>query len=425
MPFPFRRFRHALVPLCAVGALVLPGTALADTQPTATSFVVINGWNGSIGDVLTCQGSTWDGGNVTTSKAWLRDFTPVASGDTYTVSNADASHSLTCRETATNGAGSATSDSQTFGVTDAAPVVVTKPTVTGSPTVGSTVSCDGAVITGNNLSAPTYVWYDDNGKLLGSAQTYRLAAAQADGQVECRVDVSNGGGSVQAQSAHVNVDSGLAVNTKAPSISGKAYPGLTITCSPGTWTGAGITYGYGWLRNDKLVVGATQPTLRLTDADVDDVLVCRVTARNANGAAHRDSNGVVGFAPGITAPLARRQPTVPKLGVALATGIPATLVCNVTCATSSHAYIPMTLAKRLGLAPRGAVGAEFAIGVGVAHRTYAGNLQVLTKFSARTRAALAGQRSLRLNMLYETSYGKRYNYRVYHQASFNTLVLRR
>ena len=398
---------------------------IPDVTPVIdTGFTMITGGTGTIGDVLTCNHATWAGGHVTVTHEWKRDGATVASGGTYAVTTADASHTLMCTETATNVAGSATSDSQSFGVSDIPAEVVTNPQVTGTAKVGQTLSCDGATFSGTNLTAPTYRWSRE-GDTIGTAQTYTLVADDGDRSVRCHVGVSNGSSNVEADSDYIDVVSGIPVNVTEPKLTGKGYPGLLLSCSPGTWTGDDITYTYRWTRDEQLIAGATKPKLLLTDADVDKVFVCRVTATNAAGSDSLDTEGIVGFAPGIKAPLAKTQPAVPRLGIALAKGVTAKLTCNVSCATSSHAYILMPLAKKLGLAPKNAKGGEFAIGVGAAHRTYAGELVVTTTFSAKVRKALATQKSVHLNMLYETSYGTVYNYRKYHVASFNSITLRR
>src|SRR4051812_10883326 len=71
------------------------------------------GGGGAIGDVLTCnEGNTWAGGSITVTHEWKRDGVTVAAGGTYTVTAADASHSIGCSEIATNSVGSTSADSQ-------------------------------------------------------------------------------------------------------------------------------------------------------------------------------------------------------------------------------------------------------------------------------------------------------------------------
>src|SRR4051794_19742715 len=113
---------------------------------------------GAIGDVLTCEeGTIWaGGGTITETHEWKRDSVTFAVGGTYTVSAADAMHSLSCTEVATNSAGSSPADPQSFSVSDTTAAIVTQPHVSGTPIVGETLSCDGASFSGTNLTASTY-----------------------------------------------------------------------------------------------------------------------------------------------------------------------------------------------------------------------------------------------------------------------------
>ncbi len=100
------------------------------------------------GQQLTCKtglGSAAAG--VSVSYAWLRDTGTIAgaSGATYLVSNADVSHHLQCRVTATNAAGSASATSAFVtvpagGLGSVAETRVSAPRVAGSA-VSVTVSC--------------------------------------------------------------------------------------------------------------------------------------------------------------------------------------------------------------------------------------------------------------------------------------------
>src|SRR5690606_4454326 len=60
------------------------------------------------------------------------------------------------------------------------------------------------------------------------------------------------------------------VNTFAPSISGQARVGETLTANPGTWTGSPApTFAYQWKADASNIVGATSSTYELTTAEYD------------------------------------------------------------------------------------------------------------------------------------------------------------
>jgi hypothetical protein len=79
-------------------------------------------------------------------------------------------------------------------------------------------------------------------------------------------------------------------NTVAPTISGTAQEGRTLTANPGTWTGdQPIVYTYQWLRcnaggnNCVAIPNADDRTYVVTSSDVGDTLRVNVTARNSQG----------------------------------------------------------------------------------------------------------------------------------------------
>lgn len=97
-------------------------------------------------------------------------------------------------------------------------------------------------------------------------------------------------------------------NSAAPSISGSAAVGQTLTCNPGTWTG-GPTYAYSW-RRDGAEVG-TGATYALVAADAGKAITCRVTGTNGSGSATATSAAVTPTAaPSTGAPVAGAVPTI-------------------------------------------------------------------------------------------------------------------
>jgi large repetitive protein len=79
------------------------------------------------------------------------------------------------------------------------------------------------------------------------------------------------------------------VPTAAPTISGSAVAGQTLTTSDGSWSGSPTSYTYAWERCDGLglvctaIGGATSSSYTLTTTDVGSTIRAVVTATNAGG----------------------------------------------------------------------------------------------------------------------------------------------
>ncbi|MCZ4497078.1 MAG: hypothetical protein JWM25_1663 [Thermoleophilia bacterium] len=306
-----------------------------------------------------------------------------------------------------------------------APTLVSAPSVTGDVIAGGTVSCDGVVFAGENLVDATFGWYIAGGGQVGSGQVYVPTREQIGYEISCRASVSNGAGTLDAFSGQYAVEDGTPSSDSSPKIVGKATPGLAVTCTPGTWTGEGNTLSYQWTLNETPIAGATSARLLLVDAYSDKEVVCRVTATNASGSASTNSNTVSPFHPPILAPLAKKQPALPKLKAAIAGGITSKLVCNASCTTQSHAFMLATDAKRLGIRGRN-LGGLIIIGTGTAKRTYKGELLVTTRFTASAKKGLAKIKTpTRIDLLFETAWGPKYSHKMYHVATSTSVKLRR
>jgi hypothetical protein len=425
MMFSSTRTRRLVLLIGIVGALVVPASAMAG--PQANTYPQVTGET-VVGSTLTCTAGAWSDSYVPQRHTWVRDGVeiPGSDGDTYQVTLADKNTSIGCREYASDGVGTEFVDSGSMGVTLSPPVATSDPTITGAAVVGTQLTCAGGTFSGDLLGAPTYEWLRDDGKVLSTAPTYTPIAEDADRQIRCRVTVANDGGAATAESSDVNVASGLPQRVKSPTIPKQSMTGFAIACAHGTWSGEGITFTYQWMLNDKPIKGATSTKLLLLDTYYEKTVYCRVTAHNANGVTSLNSNYMSPNHPAIRAPWAKKQPPMPKLAKVIAKGgITGTLKCNASCATETHVAILTTVARKLGI-PGKDLGGYVFFGVGHAHRTFAGNLTVTTKFN---KNALKGLRKIRgtqtVIVLAETAWGPKYAFKKYHVAEPITLKLRR
>lgn len=69
-----------------------------------------------------------------------------------------------------------------------------------------------------------------------------------------------------------------------PALPEAAQSGDDVACDPGTWTGDPTAFEFEWLRNGTAIAGATAADYTIVDADVGQVIRCRVVARNDGGA---------------------------------------------------------------------------------------------------------------------------------------------
>jgi hypothetical protein len=72
-----------------------------------------------------------------------------------------------------------------------------------------------------------------------------------------------------------------AVNSAAPTVTGSAVVGRTLTANAGTWTPPDVTLTYAWLRNGTEVPGATATTYLLTADDLGAKIAVQVTGAKA------------------------------------------------------------------------------------------------------------------------------------------------
>lgn len=83
----------------------------------------------------------------------------------------------------------------------AAPINVVAPVVTGTPTVGQTLSCTTGTWTGDISSGATYQWKDAGGNISGAASsTYLIASGETGASIHCTVTETGTGGSQTADS---------------------------------------------------------------------------------------------------------------------------------------------------------------------------------------------------------------------------------
>ena len=175
------------------------------------------------------------------------------------------------------------------------PANTVAPVISGSTSLGSVLTSTTGTWTGDAPITYSYQW-KRNGIDIGGAtsSTYTIVVADSAANLTCQVTATNAAGFASAVSNTITAQTFTApVNTVAPTITGTAQEGQTLTCSTGTWTGNPTpTYAYQWKRNNVNIGSATNSTYLLVSADVGQSIKCTVTATNGVGSVNADSNTV-------------------------------------------------------------------------------------------------------------------------------------
>jgi subtilisin family serine protease len=280
--------------------------------PSNTSPPTISG-STSQGQTLTEHHGVWTNNPTSFSYQWLRcdaegnscSAVPGATGQTYVLVGADTGHAMRVQEGAGNagGSGAAVTSAPTAVVlapAPATPVNTAPPTITGTAQQGQVLTESHGGWT-NSPTSYAYQWLLCDGEGNGCApisgatgQSYVVSAGDTGHRLRVQETASNAAGpSAPATSAA----SAVAVaatpqrpsNISAPSVSGTAQPGQTLTEHHGTWTNSPTSFRYQWLRCSFFgsgctpVAGATAQTYGVSGADFAQTIAVEEIAANAGG----------------------------------------------------------------------------------------------------------------------------------------------
>jgi len=278
---------------------------------------------------------------ATISYQWFRSGAPIpgASGANYTPTPEDQGLGLQCRVKASSAAGASVASSAVSIIAPlpaspppdpgtppsfATPRLPGMPTISGNPAVGETLTCTPGTWSGDPTFS--YQWLANGAPIAtATASTYSPQPADKGKALQCELSATNAGGAAIADSALKVVQAAPPAPSAAPTISGTAAVGETLTCNPGTWSGA-PTFAYQWLRSGANIVpaAATAATYTLVAADAGKAIQCRVAGANADATVLAATPATVVAPPPATAPPALSVP-----GTLSGTATPgATLTCN-------------------------------------------------------------------------------------------------
>ena len=264
----------------AEGADVPPSDALFswDVEPTATTYRFERRRPGSteITETVTTPATAWAPAKVLTGGSWE-----------WRVTSLDA-----------NNAALGSSAWRPFGVHDT-PVATTPVRLQGSGGVGTALTVVPPVWDMPDV-VTTYQWLRDGRAITGATgDVYELTTADYDRKVTVAATGRRAGYLAGTSTSEpMTVTPGIPLVASAPpEVSGIVKAGGSLQVTNGTWP-ASPRYSYQWLRDGRVITGATGGTYRIAAVDAGHRIAARVTATSS------------GYAPG-TATSATR--TVPRL----------------------------------------------------------------------------------------------------------------
>jgi hypothetical protein len=283
-------------------ATFVPSTG--DAVPVNTALPTITG-TVQQGQTLTEHHGTWSNEPTGYAYQWQRCDSSgntckatAATGPTYVLGPEDVGHTIRVQETASNASGSssAATSSATAAVTSQAPSNVTLPTITGTAQQGQTLTEHHGTWS-NEPTGYAYQWQrcDSSGNTCkataATGPTYVLGTEDVGHTIRVQETASNAfGPSSPASSSATAVITPLApTNISAPTITGTAQQGQTLTEHHGTWTNTPTSYAYKWLQCDSLgtsclqISGAESQIYVPASGDVGHTIEVQETASNAGG----------------------------------------------------------------------------------------------------------------------------------------------
>ncbi|ASK21431.1 hypothetical protein CEK60_19945, partial [Halomonas sp. N3-2A] len=268
--------------------------SVANVNDAPTGGVTISG-TATEDEVLTASNTLADeDGLGTVTYQWLRDGTEItdATGETYTLTQADVGAAISVRASYTDDQG--TAEAVTSGATDSIANVNDAPTgnviITGTTTEDETLTADtSALVDEDGLGTFSYAWKADGTAITGATNnTYTLTQAEVGKAITVEVSYTDDQGTAEAVTSAAT-ESVANVNdapTGGVAISGDAVEDQTLTASNTLADEDGLgAVTYQWLRDGTEITDATGETYTLAQADVGAAISVRASYTDDQGTA--------------------------------------------------------------------------------------------------------------------------------------------
>src|SRR5438045_2289254 len=227
-----------------LGAALLTGVATARTAavPQNTSPPTIGG-TAREGNTLTTRNGTWTNAPTSFAYQWQRcgadgtGYTDIsgATNRTYTLTSADADHTVRVQVTAKNADGQSTASSAPTDVVSSrsAPVNTAKPTISGTPRVGEELTASNGTWTGGATSF-TYQWQRCTSSTTcanvdgATARAYGVRSADVGNTLRVAVTAHNASGSTATASSDQTATVTGNTTTVVTTVRGNHAPSLSF-----------------------------------------------------------------------------------------------------------------------------------------------------------------------------------------------------
>ncbi|OUE26834.1 Cna protein B-type domain protein [Clavibacter michiganensis] len=288
----------------AASAAETPGSTAASTAApaaaaaasvaafTAAPLPVITG-TARVGSPLAVVTGAWTPQPDSFTLAWKRNGVAIAgaTGSAYTLVAADLGRRITVAATAVKaGYASLAKTSAATATVLAAPAptafaVAPKPTIVGTPTVGAPLTA----APGAWSPAPTafaYRWLVNGVAVAGeTGTTFTPRAVDARKRITVTVTATRDGSATTARTSVASavvlaapvVKPATFTRIPAPTVSGTAQVGATLTASPGAWAPAPSAFAYRWWANGVAIAGETSAAYTVRAADLRKRITVTVT----------------------------------------------------------------------------------------------------------------------------------------------------
>ena len=277
-----------------------PAAPEPDSNSPATGAPAITG-TARVGETLTADTSgiaDADGlGNVQYEYQWLADDSDIsgATNATYTLAAEDEGKAIKVEVSFTDDAGN--EETLTSGATEAVAAAPTSnspatgaPTISGIAQVGETLTANTSGMAdedGLSNVQYEYQWLADDTEIAGATTaTHTLAAADEGKAIKVQVSFTDDAGNEESLTSTAT-DAVAAASTPntpatgAPTISGTAQVGETLTANPSSIADENgldsVQYEYQWLADDSEIAGATNATYTLATLDEGKVIKVQVS----------------------------------------------------------------------------------------------------------------------------------------------------